>query len=82
MKWCMNVMNDILLSKISYFEMLWWNIIESIDFIMHYARLILIWYDYVYFCQTEIWNMIVKRILIWDDLNSQPNYVKDPTNGG
>ena len=64
------------------FEMLWWSIIEHIDFMMHYID----WFRYymiIYFIiKIRIWNMIYEEFWYKNNMNWQPDYVKDPTNGG
>ena len=64
------------------FEMLWWSMIEHIDFMMQYW-LISILHDYMFYYQKleyEIWFM--KNYDIRNIMNWQPDYVKDPANGG
>ena len=64
------------------FEMLWWSMIEHIDFMMHYID----WFRYymiIYFIiEIRIWNMIYKEFWYKNIMNWQPDYVKDPANGG
>ena len=56
--------------------------IEHIDFMMHYID----WFRYymiIYFIiEIRIWNMIMKNYDIRNNKNWQPDYVKDPANGG
>ena len=64
------------------FEMLWWSMIEHIDFMMHYID----WFRYymiIYFLiEIRIWNMIYEKFWYKNNINWQPDYVKDPANEG
>ena len=64
------------------FEMLWWSMIEHIDFMMHYID----WFRYYmiicFIIEIRIWNMIMKNYDIRNNKNWQPDYVEDPANGG
>ena len=67
-------------------NLLFWNDIMKHDW-MHwfcYALygFISIPHDYVYFYRIRIINIIYKEFWCKNDINWQPDYIKDPTNGG
>ena len=62
--------------------MLWWSMIEHIDFMMHYID----WFRYYmiiyFFIEIRIWNMIYEKFWYKNNMNWQPDYVKEPVNRG